>query len=81
MTNVKMSFELLPKQLPNYEKCENWIGFQKIEIIEYNYDNKGNALLYEDGDLSYFSPDALNFLMFSGWYKEIIKIDETLLPF
>lgn len=65
----KLVFELQKTQLPNYEECHNCIGFNKIEILAFNYDGKGNALVFEDGDISYMSPKWLRFLFFGGWYK------------
>lgn len=68
----KLVFELQKTQLPNHEECHNWLGFEKIEILAFNYDAKGIALVLEDADISYMSPKMLRFLFFSGWYKRII---------
>ena len=62
-------FRVEKQQLPNYEVCENWLGFEKIEIIKFKYDGKGNALVLEDSELSYSSTFDLNFLIFGGWYS------------
>lgn len=62
-------FRLEKQQLPHYEECENWLGFEKIEIIKFNYDGEGNALVFQDNELSYFSTFDLNFLIFGGWYS------------
>ena len=68
----KLVFELQKTQLENYEECHNYIGFYKIEILEFNYDAKGNALVLEDEEISYMSPKMLRFVFLSGWYKRII---------
>ncbi|KUO61783.1 hypothetical protein APF79_10090 [bacterium BRH_c32] len=65
----KLVFELQKTQLPNYEECHNFLGFEKIEILEFNYDGKGNALVFEDEEISYMGPKCLRFLFFSGWYQ------------
>ena len=65
----KMLFELQPEQMDGYEECHNYLGFTKIEILEFNYDGKGNVLILEDEDLGYLSHDDLMFLMFGGWYQ------------
>ncbi len=80
MPKIKLSFELLPEQSRDRYECNNFLGFERIDIIEFNYDNEGNALVYEDNELSYYCPDTLRFIMFSGWYKEIINSENTL-PF
>jgi hypothetical protein len=67
-TNKQLVFELQETQLPNYEECHDFLGFNKIEIIEFNYDGEGNALVFEDGEISYLCPDCLSHLFFSGWY-------------
>lgn len=72
-----MRFELQKKQMIGFEKCENSIGFKQIEILEFNYDGEGNALVLEDGDLSYYGADTLRFIMFSGWYKLRNKKQQT----
>lgn len=69
----KFVFQLQKTQLPNYEECHNYLGFEKIEILEFNYDAKGNALIFEDGDISYMSPKCLRFLFHSGWYQLILN--------
>lgn len=71
--NNRLVFKLKKEQLPDCEECYNFLGFKKIEIIEFNYDGKGNALLFEDGEISYYSPDTLRFLFFGGWYTLIKK--------
>lgn len=70
-----MLFELQPKQMDDYEECHNYLGFTIIEILEFNYDGKGNALILEDENIGYYSDEVLRFLMFSGWYK--LKIIES----
>ena len=67
----KLVFELQKTQLPDYEECHNCLGFEKIEIIAFNYDAEGNALVLGDGEISYMSPEWLRFLFFSGWYQLI----------
>ena len=67
----KLAFELQKTQLPNYIECDDYLGFKNIEILAFNYDGKGNALVLEDGDISYMSPKMLRFLFFGGWYKLI----------
>ena len=67
----KLVFELQKTQLPDYEECHNCLGFEKIEIIAFNYDAEGNALVFEDGRISYMSPEGLRFLFHSGWYELI----------
>jgi hypothetical protein len=69
--NEIMLFELQQEQMANYEECHNYLGFTKIEILEFNFDGKGNVLILEDEDLAYLSFKALGFVMFSGWYKLI----------
>lgn len=39
-------FRLEKQQLPYYDECHNWLAFEEIEIIEFNYDGKGNASGY-----------------------------------
>ena len=67
----KLVFELQKTQLPNYEECHNYLGFNNIEIIAFNYDGKGNALVFEGGNINYMCPKCLRFLLFSGWYQRI----------
>ncbi len=67
----KMVFQMQNTQLPNYDECQNCLGFNQIEIIEFNYDGKGNALVLEDGEISYMSPKWLRFMFFGGWYSLI----------
>ncbi len=69
--NKKMVFQLQNTQMPEYEECHNYLGFNKIEIIEFNYDGEGSALVFEDKKLGYMSPSCLRFLFFSGWYNMI----------
>ena len=65
----KLVFELQKTQLPHYEECHNYLGFNVIEIIEFNYDGKGNILVSKDGHQSCIGLDDLNFILHSGWYK------------
>jgi hypothetical protein len=67
----KLVFELQKTQLPNYEECHNYLGFKTIEILAFNYDAKGNALILEDGEISYMSEESLRFLFYAGWYQLI----------
>lgn len=62
-------FRAEKQQLPYYDRCHNWIGCEKIEIVEFNYDGKGNALVFMDGQLDYLSSDDLDFILFGGWYS------------
>ena len=68
----KLAFELQKTQMPNYEECHNCLGHKKIEILAFNYDSVGNALVLEDGEIGYMSPEWLRFLFYSGWYKLIV---------
>jgi len=70
-SQTHLIFKLEEKQLPDYEECNNWLGFNQIEIIQFNYDGKGNALIIEDGNFSYYHPDDLGIVLFSGWYSLI----------
>jgi hypothetical protein len=74
MKNIIL-FELQKKQMKDYEKCHNYFGFKKIEILAFNYDGQGNALIKEDDEFSYASPKDLRFLFFSGWYKATLNND------
>jgi len=67
--NKIMLFELQQEQMAQYEECHNYLGFETIEILEFNYDGKGNALIMEEGELSYMSEKELRFLFWGGWYK------------
>jgi len=71
MKKDNLIFRLENQQLPDYEECNNWLGFNQIEILQFNYDGKGNALILEDGDISYMSPKILRFMFFGGWYSLI----------
>ena len=72
MSNVKMTFV---KTEVNQE--ENFLGWEKIEIIEFNYDGKGTALSkdYSDdgsftfGEYSAEDPNGLRFLLWDECYK------------
>lgn len=52
----------------------NYLGFDLIEVIAFNYNGKGSALILEDGELSYISEKNVHFLLFGGWYR-LIKIN------
>jgi hypothetical protein len=41
MKKDDLIFRLENQQLPDYEECKNWLGFNLIEIIQFNYDGKG----------------------------------------
>ncbi len=71
MKKDNLIFRLEKQQLPDYEQCPNGIGFNQIEIIQFNYDGKGNALVLEDGEISYLSPKMLRHMFFGGWYSLI----------
>jgi hypothetical protein len=71
MKKDNLIFRLENQQLPDYEECNNWLGFNQIEILQFNYDGNGNALILEDGDISYMSPKILSFMFFGGWYSLI----------
>ncbi|SNR32616.1 hypothetical protein SAMN06265371_101292 [Lutibacter agarilyticus] len=72
MKEIKnLVFELQKTQLPNYEECHNFLGFDTIEILAFNYDGQGNALVLENGEISYMNQDELRFLFYAGWYKLI----------
>lgn len=71
MKKNNLIFGLENQQLQDYEECNNWLGFNQIEILQFNYDGKGNALILEDGDISYMSPKILRFIFFGGWYSFI----------
>lgn len=62
-------FRLEKQQLPDYDECNNFLGYEEYEIIEFNYDGMGTALILEDGKLSYYYSDDLNFILFGGWYS------------
>ena len=70
MSEIKKTvFVLQNTQLPNYEECNNYLGFNQIEIIKFNYDGEGNALVLEDEQIGYMSTETLRFVFFSGWYS------------
>jgi hypothetical protein len=71
---IKLSFERQDEQPSHFEKKHNYLGFDNIEVIEFNYDSEGNALVFEDGELGVKSQDSLRFIFFSGWYKLKPKI-------
>lgn len=62
-------FRLEKQQLPYYDECHNWLGFEEFEIIEFNYDGKGNAIVLEDGTLRNYGSDDLDLILFAGWYS------------
>ena len=41
----------------------NVYGFDLIEIIKFNYDGKGSALIKEDGELGSIHPNDLDIIM------------------
>lgn len=62
-------FRLEKQQLPDYNECNNFLGFEEYEIIEFNFDGKGTALILEDGRLTtYYSAD-IDFILSGGWYS------------
>jgi hypothetical protein len=65
----KLVFKLQKKQLPDHDVAHNALGFKTYEIIQFNYDGKGYALVLEDGRLSLLAPGDLYCMMFDGWYK------------
>jgi hypothetical protein len=67
----KMVFQRQKTQMPNYEECFNYLGFNIIEILEFNYDGKGTALVLADKRLDTMCTECLRFLFFSGWYSMI----------
>lgn len=70
----KLVFELQKTQLPNHEKCRNILMFKNIkniEILGFNYDAEGNALVLVDGKINYMCPKILRFIFFSGWCQLI----------
>ena len=71
MKKDNLIFRLEKQPLSDYEECHNGIGFNQIEIIQFNYDGKGNALVIEDDELSYMSPKMLRYMFFGGWYSLI----------
>jgi hypothetical protein len=71
MKKDNLIFRLENQQLPDYEECNNWLGWNQIEILQFNYDGKGNALTLDDGHISYMSPKMLRFMFFGGWYSLI----------
>lgn len=71
MKKVNLIFRLENQQLPDYEECNNCLGWNQVEILQFNYDGKGNALTLDDGHISYMSPKMLRFMFFGGWYSLI----------
>jgi hypothetical protein len=57
----KMVFQRQKTQMPNHEECFNYLGFNKIEILEFNYDGKGAALVLEDKRLDIVGIEYLDF--------------------
>jgi len=53
----------------------NAYGFDMIEVLEFNYDGEGHAIIKEDGELAFCHKNDLNLIMFgdpgSGekWYE------------
>ena len=43
---------------------DNFIGFEVIEVLHFNYDGTGEALVSADGDLMSFGGTDLNFILF-----------------
>lgn len=71
--NMKITFIKRNKQKKHFEPENNWYGFERVQIIEFNYDGNGNILVMEDGELSYISDDVFRFLAWSGWYDYILE--------
>ncbi len=69
----KMVFQRQKTQILNIDnnECFNILGFKKIEILEFNFDGKGTALVLEDNRLDTLCPEWLDFLIYSGWYSMI----------
>ena len=59
----------LKKENPDSAYTHNFLGFDVIEVIQFNYDGKGSALVLEDGELSYLGKKQVHFLIFDGWYS------------
>ena len=53
----------------------NPYGFDCIEIIYFNYDGEGGALVKEDGELEYCHPNDLHYILHGDdgvrWYRPI----------
>ncbi len=73
MAKIIATFTLRKEQdTEGIEEVHNGCGFNKIEVITFNYDGKGGALVLEDGELSYYNKDEIFSIMFHGWY-DLIK--------
>ena len=62
-------FNRQEKQVDGYEECLDYLGFEEIVILQFNYNGKGDALILEDGDIGYMTDKDLRHLFYSGWYK------------
>ena len=72
MKKDNLIFRLENQELQDYyEECHNGLEFNQVEILQFNYDGKGNALTLDDGHISYMSPKMLRFMFFGGWYSLI----------
>ena len=44
---------------------------ENIEILGFNYDAEGNALVLVDGKINFMCPKILRFIFFAGWHQLI----------
>jgi hypothetical protein len=67
MKNLK--FTLLDKCTENGTGEHNFYGYEKVKIIHFNYDGKGNHVVKADDITDIIDDDTFRLLMFSGWYS------------
>jgi hypothetical protein len=65
---MNLKFRLLETPLLKGDNENNWFGFEKVEIIQFNYDGKGGVIAILDDELKTIDVTEVEFLVNSGWY-------------
>ena len=63
------------------EHLHNFLGFDIIEIVQFNYDGKGSALCFfdESNEFDYLSAQDIHFLLFDVHYELMQPITREVL--
>jgi hypothetical protein len=53
----------------------NTLGYNTVEIVQFNYDGNGGVIAIVDNELAYLTKQTLEFLIDGKWYSNDICSD------
>jgi hypothetical protein len=77
---MKFTVRETPNPTRKGDTTENTYGFKTVEIVQFNYDGKGGAIVVIDGnELGYLDVNQLENIIDGKWYYNDVDNDSYVI--